>query len=185
MTLWAISTTNSNFPHFSPRETGGRKAREISFCCKNCSKGSFSYFDFPLNTDIELQLHTGLIQLKLFILNVFYYIHTFLSIFYHFLQKRFCRFDFSLFYVWSPWDVPNFEEISSKTSNPLINFLRTVFSFFSLFNAHFLSAHPFIGIYSSDQCFFSERFPSQSNKSENVSSSKMGLFDREASLTRS
>ena len=26
----------------------GRKAREISICHKNCSKGSCSYFDFPL-----------------------------------------------------------------------------------------------------------------------------------------
>ena len=33
-------------------------------------------------------------------------------------------------------------------------FFARFFSFFSLFNAHFLSAHPFIGIYSSDQCFF-------------------------------
>ena len=63
----------------------------------------------------------------------------FFQFFYHFLQKRFCRFDFSLFYVWSPWDVPNFEEISSKTSNPLINFLRTVFFiFFTLQRSFFV-----------------------------------------------
>ena len=46
--MWAISTTNWNFPHFSPCETGGRKAREISICCRNCSQGRCSYIDFPL-----------------------------------------------------------------------------------------------------------------------------------------
>ena len=48
--MWAISTTNWNFPHFSPCETGGRKARKILMCCVNCSQGSRSYFDFPLKT---------------------------------------------------------------------------------------------------------------------------------------
>ena len=36
-----------NFPAFFPCETGGRKARKISSCCKNCSQGSYSYSTFP------------------------------------------------------------------------------------------------------------------------------------------
>ena len=47
--MCTISTTNWNFPHYSPCETGGRKARGISICCRNCSQGNCSYFDFPLN----------------------------------------------------------------------------------------------------------------------------------------
>ena len=50
--LWVISTTFWNFPHFSPCETGGRKPREISICCRNCSQGSCSYSDFPLEHDL-------------------------------------------------------------------------------------------------------------------------------------
>ena len=46
--LWAISITDWNFPHFSPCKAGGRKTRENSICCRNCSQGSCSYFDFPL-----------------------------------------------------------------------------------------------------------------------------------------
>ena len=46
--MWAISTTFWNFPLFFPCETGRRKAREISKCCRNCSQGSYSYFTFPL-----------------------------------------------------------------------------------------------------------------------------------------
>ena len=42
---------NWNFPHFSPCETGGRKAREISICRRHGSQGSCSYFDFPLVFD--------------------------------------------------------------------------------------------------------------------------------------
>ena len=45
--MWAISTTFWK-PHFSSCETGGRKAREISIWCRNCSQGSYSYFTFPL-----------------------------------------------------------------------------------------------------------------------------------------
>ena len=29
---------------------GGRKARDISICCKNCSQGRYSYFTFPLGS---------------------------------------------------------------------------------------------------------------------------------------
>ena len=47
--MWAISTTNWNSPHFCECETGGRKAREISICFRNCSTGIYSYFSFPLN----------------------------------------------------------------------------------------------------------------------------------------
>ena len=48
--MWAISTTNWNFPHFSPCETGERKMLEILIWCRNCSQGSCSYFDFPLES---------------------------------------------------------------------------------------------------------------------------------------
>ena len=53
--LWTISTTNWSFPHFSPCETGGRKVREISICCRNCSQGSCSCFDFPLARSPKLR----------------------------------------------------------------------------------------------------------------------------------
>ena len=33
------------------RETGGRKALEISICRRNCSQGNCSYLDFPLISD--------------------------------------------------------------------------------------------------------------------------------------
>ena len=48
--MWAISTTNWNFQHFFPCETGGRKALKISICRRNCSQSSCYYFDFPLGT---------------------------------------------------------------------------------------------------------------------------------------
>ena len=46
------------FPHFFPCETSGRKAREISICCRNCSQGSCSYFEFPLNISIQMMQTT-------------------------------------------------------------------------------------------------------------------------------
>ena len=52
--MWVISTTFLNFPHFSPCEKGGRKAREISSCRKNWSQGSYFYFYFPLKKRNEL-----------------------------------------------------------------------------------------------------------------------------------
>ena len=55
--LWAISATFWNYPRFSPCETGGRKAREISICCRNFSQGSYSFFTFPLKTTTFLYRH--------------------------------------------------------------------------------------------------------------------------------
>ena len=67
--MWAISTTNSNFPQFSRCETGGKKWREISICCRNCSQGNCSYFDFPLTitTFVSFGQDSGfLLQARLF-----------------------------------------------------------------------------------------------------------------------
>ena len=44
--LWAISTTNWNFPHFSPCETGGSKAREISISCRNLRTRQLFLYSF-------------------------------------------------------------------------------------------------------------------------------------------
>ena len=67
--MWEISTTNWNFSHFCPCETGGRKAHEISICCENCSQGNCSYFDFPLTitTFVSFGQDSGfLLQARLF-----------------------------------------------------------------------------------------------------------------------
>ena len=47
--LWAIFTTNWNLPRFSPTCFARRKVREISICCRNCSQGRCSYFDFTID----------------------------------------------------------------------------------------------------------------------------------------
>ena len=62
--LWAISTTYWNFPHFSPCETGERKAREISICRIICSQGRRSYFDLVLVWTILKSLETLKIYFK-------------------------------------------------------------------------------------------------------------------------
>ena len=49
------------FPAKFPCETDGRKAREISKRCRNFSKGSFSYFYFPLEIR---QYKNGLASVK-------------------------------------------------------------------------------------------------------------------------
>ena len=47
--LWAISTTNWNLPRFSPTCFARRKVGEISICCTNFSRGSYSNFDLPID----------------------------------------------------------------------------------------------------------------------------------------
>ena len=61
----AISLTNQYFPHFSPCETGGRKAREFLIRCRNCSQGLYSYFTFPPKCS---QYKNDAIQLKNFLI---------------------------------------------------------------------------------------------------------------------
>ena len=43
-----MSTLSWNLSHFFLCKTGGRKAKEVWFCFRNCSHGSYSYFSFPL-----------------------------------------------------------------------------------------------------------------------------------------
>ena len=64
--MWLISTTNWNFPHFSPGETGGRKAREISIRCRNCSQGSYSHLTFPLRIFVPCKIKVQVAKIVLF-----------------------------------------------------------------------------------------------------------------------
>ena len=48
--MWAVSTTNWNLARFYPTYFAQIKAREISICFRNCSQGSCSYLNFPLES---------------------------------------------------------------------------------------------------------------------------------------
>ena len=48
---------------FSVRKKVGRKAREISFCRRNCSQGRCSYIDFPLNVHFFLGIQKFVVTL--------------------------------------------------------------------------------------------------------------------------
>ena len=51
--MWAIFKTNWYLLCLFPTCFAKRKVREISICCRNCSHGSYSYFDLPLEDSIR------------------------------------------------------------------------------------------------------------------------------------